>query len=101
VEKVLDQNNKLQKDKKKGLVYESGMAGPTVPETEAEAATPANKKKSYYHAIWQGHQMTKSMNCLFSTNEKASGTRKIPPSIWRVSLFCTCTCSNVFVVQHA
>jgi hypothetical protein len=81
VEKVLEQNNKRQKDNKKGLVYESGMAGPTVPEPEAEAAAPANKKKSYYHAICpvckrQGHMTTKSMNCLFSTNEKSKWNKK-------------------------
>jgi hypothetical protein len=81
VEKVLDQNNKLQKDKKKGLVYESRIAGPTVPEPEAEAAAPANKKKSYYHVIClvckrQGHTTKKSMNCLFSTNEKSKWNKK-------------------------
>jgi hypothetical protein len=30
-DKVLDQDNKLQKDKHKGLIYKCGMAGPTVP----------------------------------------------------------------------
>jgi hypothetical protein len=73
VEEVLEQNNKLQKDKKKGLVYESGMAGPTVPEPEAEAAAPANKENL---TIMPSALSAKSMNCLFSTNEKSKWNKK-------------------------
>jgi hypothetical protein len=80
VDKVSTQNEKLLQDKQKGLIYESGMAGPVVPNgngnEEAAAEEAPAKRKSYYHAICpackkKGHTTVRSINCLLSSNPKS------------------------------
>jgi hypothetical protein len=68
-DKVLDQDNKLQKDKHKGLIYKCGMAGPTVPnknnnkEAAAQLHLPT-KSQSHYpisadNGTWEDRELVK------------------------------------------